>query len=75
MKIRLIEGMQELLNFIKGEGRFRLLGNGIHTYPERDKNNQKIYDACLVLESMGVIERTIDDPGHVVWVAKEKGNK
>lgn len=44
----------------------------MHTYPERDKNNQKIYDACLVLESMGVIERTIDDPGHVVWVAKEK---
>jgi hypothetical protein len=65
-----IAGASELLEFIKGTGRFRLLGNGMHSYPGRDANNQKIHDACLSLETMKLIERTIDEPGHVIWEAK-----
>jgi hypothetical protein len=62
--------LMELFAFIKGTGNCKFLGPGIHTYPGRDERNRQIFDACLVLEERGMIERSINQPDYVVWVAK-----
>jgi len=63
---RIIGPLDELLDLIKGTGKFRFLPSGIHTYPGRD-GKDKVYDACLKLEKLGLIKRSIDEPGHVYW--------
>jgi len=66
------EEKAELFNFIKATGNYSFLPGGIHTYPGRDEENQKLFDACLELERDGLIYRTIDDPGHVYFSAKDE---
>lgn len=61
-------GKTELLEFIRGTGKFTTFGTGIHIYPGRDDNNQRLFGACLELESEGLICRGIDDPGHVFFI-------
>ena len=43
------EDLRELLDVIRGEGRFYVWGSGLHTYPEGDENKKKIFAACLEL--------------------------
>lgn len=64
--------LKELLQLIKGEGRFYVLGSGLHTYPNGDENNKKIFARCLELEQKDLIYRKIDEPSFVLWVAKEE---
>ena len=63
--------LEELLEMIKGEGRHYILGPGLHTYPKGDKNNQKIFAACLELEQENLICRQIDESDHVLWIPKK----
>lgn len=65
------DGLSELLSFIKGDGKFSFLPSGIHTYPNRDKDDDIIYNSCLLLGSKGLIERTINEPNHVFWIPKQ----
>ena len=61
------KALDELLQIIKGEGRWAIIGKGITTYPNRDKGNQKIHDGCLELELRGVIERHLVEENYIVW--------
>jgi hypothetical protein len=58
---------EELLRFIRGEGRYAHLGVGIQTYPLIDKNHHRLYDRCCELERHGLVGRVIDAPGHVCF--------
>ena len=62
------EDLRELLDVIRGEGRFYVWGSGLHTYPEGDENKKKIFAACLELEQEGLIHRAREEPDHVLWV-------
>ena len=64
------EELADLLDGIRGVRRFKLLPPGIHTHPGRDKGNDFLYRGCLDLEKMGLIKRTINEPGHVYWEAE-----
>jgi hypothetical protein len=35
---------EEVLLFVRGEGRYARLGVGIHTYPMIDANHHRLYD-------------------------------
>lgn len=61
--------LMELLDYIAGKRKFSFLGNGIHTYPNGNENNIKIYSGCLELEKRKLIYRKIDMPDHVFFVA------
>ena len=61
--------LADLLDGIKGEGRFKLFGPGMHTYPGRNSGEDFIYYSCLELEARGLIERNVVNPGHVSWAA------
>ena len=63
------EELKELLEFISGKGKFWHLGNGIHTYPNGDENNKKIFAGCIELEKRGLVYRFIDEPEHVCFKA------
>jgi hypothetical protein len=65
-------GLLELLGFIKADGKFSFLPSGIHTYPNRDKDDDIIHNGCLLLESKGLVERTINEPNHVFWIPKQE---
>ncbi len=65
------EELNELLEFISGEGKFRHFGKGIHTYPNRDENNKKIFAACIELEKRGLVYRSIDEPEYVFFKRRE----
>ena len=61
------DNLNDLLVFIGGKGRFWILGNGIHTYPDGDDNQKRIYEGCVELEKRGKVYRFIDEPGHVCF--------
>jgi hypothetical protein len=66
------QGLSDLLGFIRGTGRDRMLGSGINTYPNHNERNKTIHNACLVLEERGLITRIIDNPNHILWGALQK---
>ena len=43
------------------------IGNGIHTFPNGDENNKKIFAECVELEGLGLVYRFIDEPEHVYF--------
>ena len=55
--------LQQLFEFINNP----MFGKGIHTYPNKDMDNQKLYEACVELEKMGRLERQINDKCHVYF--------
>jgi len=55
------------MDFIKNP----IVGGAIHTYPNRDLNQDKVYEACKELEKRGQLERKIDEPNHVLFVIKK----
>jgi len=64
--------LREIMRFIKGEGKYRLIGIGIHTYPG---TIQQKY--CEELETRGLIYRQTDEKDHIFWMpveVKESGN-
>jgi len=58
----------ELLDIICGRGEYAALGNGIHTYPGLDKNQNNIHAGCEELERQGLVKRQINEPGHCFFV-------
>lgn len=60
--------LADLLAYIRGEGRYAMLGEGISTYPGHDANHERIYRACCELEQRGLIRRHREEPGHVLFV-------
>lgn len=61
--------LMDLLAFIAGKGRFNMLGNGIHTYPDGDQRDKTIYSGCLELEKRNLIYRKIDQADYVLFMA------
>jgi hypothetical protein len=64
--------LREMMRFIKGEGKYRFMDIGIHTYPG---TIQQKY--CEELEVRGLIYRQIDEKDYVIWMPKkveESGN-
>lgn len=61
----------ELLDVIRGAGKFATLGPGLHTYPHGDDNKTRLHGLCLELEALGQIRRKVDDPSHVLWLPQE----
>lgn len=61
------EDLEQLFLFISGKP-MPHLGAGIHTRPEGNERNKRIFSACLELEKQGRIERTINEPDHVYWM-------
>jgi hypothetical protein len=59
--------LMDLLAMVRGLGRWRIMGEGIHTYPQGDENNLKLYRACCELERRGLIFRAKDEPQWVFW--------
>jgi len=41
---------------------------GIHTYIGLDEDGDSLHTACLALEAMGFIKRSIDERHHVFWI-------
>lgn len=62
------EELQDLLQCIRAEGRFQVLARGLHTYPTGDKDNRRLFAACLELEELGLIHRHASGPGWVFWM-------
>lgn len=65
---------KELFAIIRGEGKYRFFGNGIHIYPDSpDKNNIKLYKECEKLKEEGLIyiaeEETIGNVRHLFYRA------
>ncbi|HEA65260.1 MAG TPA: hypothetical protein ENI07_00320 [Desulfobacterales bacterium] len=64
------KSIDELLQLIRGEGKFGSLGKGITSYPNGDENNQNIHSDCLELERRRLIYRHyISECGSIVWMA------
>lgn len=42
---------------------------GIHTYIGLDEDGDGLHVACLALEAMGFIKRSIDEEHHVFWIS------
>lgn len=61
------EDLVELLEFIGGEKYGWIGGNGVHTYPNGDENNKRLFAGCAELEKRGKVRREIDEPGHVLF--------
>jgi len=61
------EELESLLRFIQGKGRFKFYGTGISTYPGRDGEHEKLHQACVELEELGLIYRHRDDDEYVLW--------
>lgn len=55
--------LREMLRFIKGEGKYKNFGQGIHTYP--DTIHQEL---CLKLEKRGLIFRKVNELDHIFWL-------
>ena len=69
-----MESLSALMDVIAGNGKFRIFGVGITTYPEGDDNNRKIHNGCVELEKHGLIYRQIDKPKQVLWMPKKTSN-
>jgi len=64
--------LREMMRSIKGEGKYRFTGIGIHTCPG---TIQQKY--CEELETRGLIYRQIDEKDHIFWMpveVKENGS-
>lgn len=61
---------RELLQFIAGNGPWKLVGNGIRTYPRGDENDRQIHAACERLESKGLIYRERNEPERCFFRAR-----
>ena len=63
------EDLNELLEFIRGSGKYSSLGGGISTYPNGYEYQKKIFAGCVELEKRGLVYRFIDEPEHVHFKA------
>lgn len=63
-----------LLSFIKAEGAWSWLSPGIRTYPGRDENQARIYEACTRLEREGLVVRRELPDDVVVFEPVQKGS-
>lgn len=65
----------DLLEFIKGTGKYEVLGRGITTYPNAvDENQMKIHAGCLILESEGKIKRHLVTDSYIVWMPNDENS-
>jgi len=62
------ESLQNLLAFIQGAKPYEFFGQGIRTYTDRDPGNTRLHEACLELESRGLIKRYRVDGDCVLWM-------
>ena len=66
--------LNKILQIIRGEGEFSVVGKGITTYPKLGENNKKLHDLCLELERRGLIIRRFEQRGtindFVFWMPK-----
>lgn len=65
--------MSELLNIIEGRGKWAMLGEGIHSYPlANDDNNKRIHAECVKLAGQGKIYRHRVEEGVTIWMPMTK---
>lgn len=66
--------LNKVLQIIRGEKEFSVVGKGITTYPKHGQYNRKLHDLCLELERRGLIIRKFEQKGtindFVFWVPK-----
>jgi len=60
--------LMELLEFIRGTGKFHILGEGIHSYPNGDNNNKLIHAGCMELEQQGLIYKKNVTEVYTLWL-------
>lgn len=62
------DALAELLDLVRGRGKFMILGGFMHTYPTSpDAHQAKLYAGCCELERRGLIRRHIDESDHVCF--------
>lgn len=72
------EDLAELLAFVRGEGRWAWLGQGLTSHPQStgDANQQRIHAAMMLLEARGDVRRHyVSEGGSVTWAPNVANNR